>query len=188
MNLRKLKNFFFEKRIGFYFLTVILFLIKTDLTYLTKFNLGAQTFFQKLIMFLNPLASALFLLVIGLFFKGRKSYIIILVIDFLMTTLLFANILYYREFSDFLTIEVISKSAQNANGLGGSIVGIFKISDLLVYLDLVILLILIFTKVIKLSSAPLKIYQSFTLLLISLVVFCSNISLAYTDRDRKSVV
>lgn len=183
MNLRKLKNFFFEKRIGFYFLTVILFLIKTDLTYLTKFNLGAQTFFQKLIMFLNPLASALFLLGIGLFFKGRKSYIIILVIDFLMTTLLFANILYYREFSDFLTVEVISKSAQNANGLGGSIVGIFKVSDLLVYLDLVILLILIFTKVIKLSSAPLKIYQSFTLLLISLVAFCSNLSLAYTDRS-----
>lgn len=183
MNLQKLKNFFFEKRIGFYFLTVILFVIKTDLTYLTKFNLGVQSPFQRVIMLLNPLATAMLLLGLGLFFKGRKSYFIILIIDFLMTTLLFANILYYREFSDFLTIEVISKSSQTSDGLGGSIAGIFKISDLLVYLDVVILLVLIFAKAIKLNPAPIGRRKPLTYLLISLAVFCSNLSLAYTDRS-----
>lgn len=179
----KLKTFLFEKRIGFYFISVILYVIKTDLTYITKFNLGAQTLFQKVIMLINPIATAMLLMGIGLFLKGRKSYIVILIIDFLMTTLLFANILYYREFSDFLTIEIVSKTSQTAGGLGGSIAGIFKFTDLLVYLDIAILIVLIWAKVIKLNPAPIGRLRPFTFIMISFSMFCANISLAYTDRS-----
>ncbi|BDR59545.1 glycerol phosphate lipoteichoic acid synthase [Xylocopilactobacillus apicola] len=181
--LSNIKTFFLNKRLGFYFLAVILYVIKTDLTYLTKFSLGVQNSFQQIIMLINPIAAALFLLGIGLFFKGRKSYIVILIIDFLLTTLLFANILYYREFSDFLTIEIISKSSQTASGLGGSISGIFKVSDLLVYTDFVVLLLLLLTKVIKMNPKSIGKRQPFTCLVVATAFFCANLSMAYTDRS-----
>ncbi|BDR57282.1 phosphoglycerol transferase [Xylocopilactobacillus apis] len=183
LTLKKLKTFFFEKRIGFYFLAVILYVLKTDLAYLTKFSLGAQSLYQQIIMLLNPIATAMLLLGIGLLFKGRKSYYIMLFIDFLMTTLMFANILYYREFSDFLTIELVSRSSQNSGGLGGSIAGIFKLTDLFVYLDIVLLIVLIAVKVIKLNPAPIGRRKPFTYIVISFSIFCANLSMAYSDRS-----
>ena len=51
----------------------------------------------------------------------------------------------YREFSDFITFNVIKGSGAASNNLGKSLMGILRPEDFLVYLDVVILaLILLF--------------------------------------------
>ena len=90
-----------QTKLGFFTIVLVTFWLKTYVIYLTKFNLGAEGAMQNFLLFLNPLPSGLLLLGIGLFFKGRKSYWIMIAIDFVLSLWLFANILYYREFSNF---------------------------------------------------------------------------------------
>ncbi|MEB3364202.1 hypothetical protein SDC49_12330 [Lactobacillus sp. R2/2] len=118
-----------ETKLGFFTIVLGTFWLKTYVIYLTKFNLGAEGAMQNFLLFLNPLPSGLLLLGIGLFFKGRKSYWIMIMIDFILSLWLFANILYYREFSNFLSLSIIKTSGSTADNLGKSIVGITRITD-----------------------------------------------------------
>ena len=109
-----------QTKLGFFTIILVTFWLKTYVIYLTKFNLGAEGAMQNFLLFLNPLPSGLLLLGIGLFFKGRKSYWIMIAIDFVLSLWLFANILYYREFSNFLSLSIIKTSGSTADNLGKS--------------------------------------------------------------------
>ncbi|MCQ5017816.1 hypothetical protein NE474_16265, partial [Anaerostipes hadrus] len=80
----------------------------------------------------NTLPGALVFLGIALYFRGRLSYWLMILINFLLSTWLFANILYYREFSDFITFNIIKGSGAASNNLGKSLMGIIKPTDFLV--------------------------------------------------------
>lgn len=58
---------------------------------------------QGFLLLINPIPSGMLILGLGMLMKGRKSYWTMLVLDFLLATWLFTNILYYREFSNFLS-------------------------------------------------------------------------------------
>lgn len=88
-------------RIGFFLLVVILFCVKTYIVYQTKFTLGVKGGLQEFILAINPIPAALLTLGIALYFSGRLSYWLMMIIDTLETIWIFANIVYYREFSDF---------------------------------------------------------------------------------------
>ena len=81
-------------RMGFFIVTVVLFWIKTYSVYVTKFSLGVSGSAQEFLLVLNPLPAALLLLGIGLYFKGKKSYWIMMISDLIASLWLFANILY----------------------------------------------------------------------------------------------
>ena len=133
-------NWLTKTKLGFFTIVVVFFWVKTYLTYITKFNLGVVGPMQKFLLLINPLPTAMLLIGIGLFFKGRKSYWIMVIIDFLLSLWLFSNILYYREFSDFLSTSIIKTSGSTSDNLGKSIAGITKGTDFLVFLDVVILI------------------------------------------------
>ena len=88
----------FSYKLSFFVLAVILFWAKTYLSYKTEFNLGVKGTTQEILLIFNPFSSAVFFLGLALLAKGRKSAIIMLIIDFLMTFVLYANILFYRFF------------------------------------------------------------------------------------------
>ncbi len=94
-------------RIGFFLLVVILFCVKTYIVYQTKFTLGVKGGLQEFILAINPIPAALLTLGIALYFSGRLSYWLMMIIDTLETIWIFANIVYYREFSDFLSLGII---------------------------------------------------------------------------------
>ena len=143
-------------RFGFFTLVLFVFWIKTYLVYITKFNLGIASTYQMVLAFINPLPFALLILGIALYFKGKKSYWLLLVLDFICSLWMFANILYYREFSDFLSLGIIKTSGTVSNNLGLSISEILHGTDFLVFVDVIVFALLLIFKLIKVDYSPVK--------------------------------
>lgn len=175
-------NWLTKTKLGFFTVAVVFFWVKTYLTYITKFNLGVVGPMQKFLLLINPLPTAMLLIGIGLFFKGRKSYWIMVIIDFLLSLWLFSNILYYREFSDFLSTSIIKTSGSTSDNLGKSIAGITKGTDFLVFLDVVIIVLLIAFKVFKIDVRRLKLKISLLIEGLAVVLIGTNLTMAQKDR------
>lgn len=175
-------NWLTKTKLGFFTVVVVFFWIKTYLTYVTKFNLGVVGSMQNFLLLINPLPTAILLIGIGLFFKGRKSYWIMVIIDFLLSLWLFSNILYYREFSDFLSTSIIKTSGSTSDNLGKSIAGITKGTDFLVFLDVVIIVLLIAFKVFKIDVRRLKLKVSLLIEGLAVVLIGTNLTMAQKDR------
>ena len=183
--MERTKSFFkwlTQTKLGFFTIVLVLFWLKTYFIYLTKFNLGAVGPMQQFLLLINPIPSGMLLLGIGLF-KGRKSYWIILAIDFLLTLWLFANILYYREFSNFLSFSIIKTSGSTSDNLGKSIAGITLASDFLVFIDIAAIIVLLITKVIKIDVRPLKLKVNLLVELLALSLMGLNLLMAQKDRS-----
>lgn len=182
----QLKNFghwLTHEKLGFFTIVLFLFWIKTYLIYLTKFNLVAVGPMQHFLLLLNPIPAGMLLLGIGLFFKGRKSYWIILIIDFLLSLWLFANILYYREFSNFLSFSIIKTSGSTSDNLGKSIAGITLGSDFFAFADVIIVLVLLLTKVIRIDVRALKLKVKILVELLALALMGLDLTMAQKDRS-----
>lgn len=175
-------NWLTKTKLGFFTVVVVFFWVKTYLAYITKFNLGVVGPMQKFLLLINPLPTAMLLIGIGLFFKGRKSYWIMVIIDFLLSLWLFSNILYYREFSDFLSTSIIKTSGSTSDNLGKSIAGITKGTDFLVFLDVVIIVLLIAFKVFKIDVRRLKLKISLLIEGLAVVLIGTNLTMAQKDR------
>ena len=175
-----------QTKLGFFTIVLVTFWLKTYVIYLTKFNLGAEGAMQNFLLFLNPLPSGLLLLGIGLFFKGRKSYWIMIAIDFVLSLWLFANILYYREFSNFLSLSIIKTSGSTADNLGKSIVGITRVTDFLAFIDIALVIFLMVAKVVKYDLRPLKL--RFNLLLEGIAVLLIGVNLLMAQKDRSGLL
>lgn len=175
-----------QTKLGFFTIVLVTFWLKTYVIYLTKFNLGAEGAMQNFLLFLNPLPAGLLLLGISLFFKGRKSYWILIATDFVLSLWLFANILYYREFSNFLSLSIIKTSGSTADNLGKSIVGITRATDFLTFIDIALVIILMVSKIVKYDLRPLKL--KFNLLLEGIAVLLIGINLMMAQKDRPGLL
>ncbi|WP_125715353.1 LTA synthase family protein [Companilactobacillus kedongensis] len=175
---------FLNTRLGFVIFAVLLFTLKTVYAYTTKFNLGVKGPIQTFLMIINPIPIMLLLFGIALYMKGRKSYIFLLIIDFLDTIWLFSNILYYREFSDFLTMVLIKGSGSVSNNLGKSIMGILEPTDFLVFLDVLILILLLAFHVIRMDVKRLNWKIPVLVSSLAVLLFGANLTLAGSDRPQ----
>lgn len=116
-----------NKRLGFMSLLIFFLWIKTIIAYYADFSLGVSDPLQHLILIINPIATAVILLSIALYINRAKiSYIVMGVIYLLESALLYGNILYYREFSDFLSFNTIAGASKVSKGLGGSAANLVK--------------------------------------------------------------
>ena len=182
-HLKSLYNWLFKTKLGFFSFVVVLFWIKTYLIYKTKFNLGVVGPMQEFLLLFNPLPAAILLIGIGLFFKGRKSYWIMVIIDFLLSLWLFSNILYYREFSDFLSMSIIKTSGSTSDNLGKSIVGITHGTDFLCFIDVIIIIVLIVFKVFKIDVKRLKFRIPALIEVLAISLLGLNLTMAQSDRS-----
>ena len=118
--MKKLSKFV-DTRIGFFTLLVVLFWFKTLFAYFTDFNLGASNIFQYIILIFNPLATTALIYSIAFYFKrARFFYPVIMGLDIANTLLLYLNVIYYREFTDFMTIATMTGYSKVNQGLSGS--------------------------------------------------------------------
>jgi len=169
--------------LGFFILTVVLFWLKTYIAYQTEFTLGVKGAVQQFILMLNPFPTAIVLLGIALYFRGRLKYWLLMIIDALQTTWLFANILYYREFSDFMSAGVIKSSGAASNNLGKSLSQITHATDFLVYADVVLLILLLVFHVIRIDPRPFKLRYAATLTMIGVALFAVDLGMSEHDRS-----
>ena len=178
----KIKNTL-NTRLGFFGLLAILYWAKSILAYLTEFNLGLESPIQYFILFINPIATTLLLLSIALYVRRTKaSYATMLFIYFVMSVLLYANVAYYREFTDFITINTILGAGKVSSGLGKSTLKLLEPQDLLYFIDFVILFIALGMKKIKLDARPVRARMALAISTLAVMVFFGNLFLAETDR------
>ncbi|WP_278587891.1 LTA synthase family protein [Limosilactobacillus pontis] len=171
-------------KLGFFLLVVLLFCIKSYWAYQNEFNLGVKGSMQHFLLAFNTIPGALIFLGIALYFRGRLSYWLMIIINALLSTWLFANILYYREFSDFITFNVIKGSGAASNNLGKSLMGIMRLEDFLVYADVIILALILLFHVIRVDMRYFKIRYAMTVTMLGLVLFGANLGMAEKDRSQ----
>ena len=182
MNKIKLPKFV-NSRLGFFGLLTILLWVKNIAAYLTEFKLGVESFQQYLILFINPIATTIFMLSIALYVKGKKSsYITLLVIYSLMTLLLFSNIVYYREFTDFITINTMLGAGQVSSGLGETAIKLFRPYDILYWIDIIALVVLFARKKITMDERPVRARMALAITTLSIMIFSGNLFMAEVDR------
>lgn len=177
---------FLSKNYGFFILAVVLFWLKSVIAYETQFKLGIENTMQQFLLIINPLSTAVFFMGLALFTKGRRSFIWIIVIDFLLTFVLFANMVYYRFFSDFITLPNLNpKQMQNMGDMGGSILALIHWTDILFFADVLILIaLLVFGIVRPNKESRIRARKVVGVLTLGVAMFFANLGLAEIDRPQ----
>ncbi len=184
MNIRLQKDQnILNKFVVFFFLAVVLLWMKTYIVQSTQFDLGIENSMQRFLLFLNPLGSSLLFLGLAFFFKGRKKYIFLMIIDFLLSFLLFANVLFYRFFNDFITLPTLTQT-QNFGDVSGSITSLLKPYDFLFFIDLILLIGLLSFKLVKIEVKDIGRRKVAALLSLALGISSLNLALAEADRPQ----
>lgn len=172
-----------SKHLGFFLLAVFLLWIKTYTAYNVEFSLGIENKMQEFLLVFNPLSSALLFLGFALFAKGKKSFIWMIVIDSLLSILLYANIVYYRFFNDFITLPTLTQT-KNFGDLGQSIGALLKPYDFLYFVDIIILIVLVSAKLVKPEPIKVKRKSVFAVLVAAIITLSVNLGLAELDRPQ----
>ncbi|MCQ6277707.1 LTA synthase family protein [Bacillus sp. EB600] len=170
-----------KSHLTFFGIAVILFWLKTYAAYLIEFKLGIDNTLQKFLLAINPISSALFFFGLALLFK-KWTKLVMIIINFLLSFLLYANIVYYRFFNDFITVPVLMQTKTNTGQLGDSALSLMSPFDLFYFTDTILLIFLaikVFKKVTETNRKSFKI-----VLLFSITVFLFNLGLAEKDRPQ----
>ncbi|MFJ7973461.1 LTA synthase family protein [Psychrobacillus sp. NPDC096389] len=177
------KGAFLNKFFGFYLFAVFMLWIKTYITQVTQFNLGVEGSLQQFLLLINPLGSAMLFLGFSFIFKGPRKYTSLIVIYTLMSILLYANAVYYRFFSDYITLPTISQT-QNFGDLGGSIISLLKPYDVLFFVDVLLLIYLSLSKKIQKDNSRVKYKKAIPVIAFALAISALNLGLANADRPQ----
>lgn len=176
----------FNSTVGFFILSVFLVTLKTYWAYQFEFSLGATGALQQFLLILNPIPTAIILLSIALYFRGRIAYWLMMLINLLQTVWLFANILYYREFSDFISLNIVKAGGSVDNNLSKAIGGIIKPIDFVVYIDLIVLLVLLLLKIIKVDKTLIQ--KRFAILMTVFGVVLMMVDFGIASKDRSGLL
>ncbi|TMN21628.1 LTA synthase family protein [Lentibacillus cibarius] len=170
-------------KMGFFILALLLFWLKTYIIYLSEFNLGVNNLLQHFLLFINPLSSGLVLLGLALFFKGNRFGITLLIIDTLLTLFMYANIMFYRDYDTFITIQTLMQT-ENASSIGKSVLNLFEWHDFLYTLDLIVLGVLFRKWKTDWPEVHVNLKKPFAVLASGVIVFTVNLGLAEIDRPQ----
>ncbi|MGX4668730.1 LTA synthase family protein [Cerasibacillus sp. JNUCC 74] len=170
-------------KLGFFAVALVLFWIKTYLIYKFEFSLGESGVMQEFLLFFNPLNSGLIFLGLALFAKGRKAGIWIIIIDAVLSFILYANVVFYRFNSDFITIPTLLQT-DNFGSIGGSIADLAQMSDLLYTVDIIFLTILFIFVRKNWSVERMQLRKPFLVISAGVLAFTINLGLAEADRPQ----
>ncbi len=167
----------------FFLIAVVMLWMKTYLVQVTQFDLGVQGILQQFLLLMNPLGSALIILGMAWLFRGRRRYAALMALYFFLSFLLFANVMYYRFFNDFITLPTLFQT-QNFGDVSGSITALLNPYDFMFFIDFAVLMILLFSKHIKSAEGTVKRRAALTFMGIGLVISGLNLALAESDRPQ----
>ncbi|WP_213667674.1 polyglycerol-phosphate lipoteichoic acid synthase LtaS [Staphylococcus capitis] len=166
---------------AFFLLTVFTITLKTYFSYYVDFSLGVKGLVQNLILLMNPYSLIALTLSVFLFFKGKKAFWFMFIGGFLLTFLLYANVVYFRFFSDFLTFSTLNQ-AGNVESMGGAVGASFKWYDFVYFIDTIIYLIILIFKCNWLDTRAFSKKFVPVVMAASVALFFLNLAFAETDR------
>jgi lipoteichoic acid synthase len=168
----------------FFFISAIILLwLKTYIIQLTQFNLGIDSSIQQFLLFLNPLGSSVLFLSLAFLFKGKIRFIALILIDFLMSFLLYANALYYRFFNDFITLPTLTQT-QNFGDVSGSVTTLLKPFDIFFFADIILLLALLIFSFNRLEVKKIASKKIMAVVIFTLAISGINLAIAEADRPQ----
>ncbi|WDF81793.1 LTA synthase family protein [Lacticaseibacillus pabuli] len=128
-----------SKRLRFILILLALIWAKTLIAYFFNFRLPSDNPLQFVIKLVNPIGTSLFLLSLSMYFrKPKRTFITAGIIYILLCVLLIANVLYYREFTDFMTISTVLGVSKVSQGLGATSISTLQPGDLVYFLDFIL--------------------------------------------------
>lgn len=166
----------------------VLFWAKTIFAYYTDFSLGVQGSIQYFILWINPIATTLLIFGVFLYIKKIKPALITLfLLDLFNTLILYLNVIFYREFTDFVTIKSVLGFSKVSQGISGSSFALMKVHDVLYWIDILVflgILIYIFVKRKKIISKPVRKSFAVAISCLSALIFSVNLSLSEANRPQ----
>ncbi|WP_125770201.1 LTA synthase family protein [Companilactobacillus furfuricola] len=180
-NLKK----FLNKRVGFMTMLIVFLWIKTIIAYYLDFKLGVADPIQHFILWINPFATSIFLLGLALYISRPKiSYIVMGIIYVIESALLYGNILYYRQFTDFLSVNTITGAGKVSKGLGASAASMANPHDIIYIVDFIIILVLFLTHFIKIDQSKFRKLNALAISMFGIMLFSFNLMLAECNRPQ----
>ncbi|WP_096186651.1 LTA synthase family protein [Evansella halocellulosilytica] len=128
-----MKTFFRNHRLMLLCLTIIW--LKTFIVSEVTFHININKFLEAVIFAFNPLVFLIALFSIGLLLKPKFQFIYYFSVSLLLSVILYSNVVYYREFSDIITLPLLLMSA-NMGDLSTSIVELIHWTDVIYFIDL----------------------------------------------------
>lgn len=151
--------------------------------YSVDFNLDIQGPYQIFLAVINPFPVSLLLIGLALYIKPTKLfYSLAFGIYLLLFIWLISNSIYYREFTDFVTVNTMLASSKVSAGLGAAALELFRPWDVIYILDFPILAFFFFKKWIRMDNRPFNKRASFAITSLSAMLFSANLFLAEIDR------
>nr|WP_156295023.1 LTA synthase family protein [Enterococcus lactis] len=177
-----------QNRLAIVLTAVFFFWLKTIIAYYADFSLGVEGTIQYFILWINPIATTLLFFGLSLYIKKPKPALaILLIIDILNTLLLYLNIIFYREFTDFITVKSVLGFSKVSQGLSGSSFSLMKPHDVIYWLDIAVfigLLVWLKVKKIPIKSQPVGKPMAIAVTCLSGLIFSGNLALSEANRPQ----
>ncbi len=177
-----------NRKIGvftFFLLTILAIALKTYFAYYVDLSLGVKGLVQNLILLMNPYSLIALILSVFLFFKGRKSFWFIFIAGFVLSFLLYANVVYFRFFSDFLTFSTLNQ-VSNVESMSGAVYSSFSWYDFIYFTDTIIFL---FVLIFKRNNLSVKAFpKKFVPVVMGVAVALFFLNLAFAESDRPELL
>ncbi|WP_088050634.1 LTA synthase family protein [Virgibacillus dakarensis] len=132
MNVKRIK-------IPLFIIATLLFGVKTYIVYRFMFTIEIDNSMQELILLINPFVSGFLVFALSVWFKKQSRQMKFLRYTALIGTLiLYFNLVFYRSFTDFITIPQLFQGS-NMGDLGSSILTLIKAYDIFLFLDVALI-------------------------------------------------
>ncbi|WP_257820209.1 LTA synthase family protein [Salipaludibacillus agaradhaerens] len=173
------------KKPSIFWIALFFLWLKTVIVGVTQFNITIENMNQFIILILNPLPILMLVITFLLRRKESRQTYYMLVFMTLASIVLYSNVVYYREFTDFITIPLLFMG-NNMADLGSSIHTLVKWYDILFFVDIVIAGVLIHKwekagKVVKYKHRFKDLRPYYAVIIILTII---NVSLANVERPQ----
>ncbi|KXT79165.1 LTA synthase family protein [Streptococcus sp. DD13] len=189
-NVLKKISTFFKTRLGFVLALVLIYWAKTLFAYIIDFNhleivftKTGQGHLQWFIAAINPIPLGLLLIGLALYIKNTKIFYWLSFLIYLsLFGWLFANVIYFREFSDYITISTMMASSSVSAGISDMVFKMVHVTDLFYLIDFVFFGYLLVRKKFKTDKRPFNKRASFAVTALSAMLFTGNLFIAEMER------
>ena len=170
---------------------IIFLWLKTVLAMVFGFGLSYLSWLEIILLVISPVGTLMLFIGLSFLFGKRVHPVGLAIIYILITGILYANLLYYRFYIDFVTVSVLLQ-LNNVGGLGASTVELLSPFDILLFIDFFVIGFLLFSRRKKQINMPNK--KKYGLASIGLIVLTiilgmtQNNYIFKTEYDREGLV
>src|SRR5690625_4475856 len=176
--------FFKQKNVPLFLMVAFLFGLKTYIVYRFAFQIDLENNLQEIILFINPFIVSIIFFGISIWIKSPNKRLIFLKYSSLIgTIIIYANLVFYRSFTDFITLPQLFQ-VSNLSDLTGSVFSLIKFYDILLFADVIIIWMLCKHSVEKMKNIVYTKRYKTLMFVIFLILLSGNFLLAEIERPQ----